>query len=462
VKKTQPIKSKFVGMNNLSFKRISIPFSCLLFIAGCTSENPTTTELTGAPMLGHVGMRHAVLWSQTTDASDMKLSYWERDTSIAGARSTDGIRDAHNCSVFEISGLEPNVQYEACIETLDGRVVSDTLHWTTQELWQYRKDPPAFTFATGSCAFINEEQYDRPGTPYGGDYQTFKSIARESFQGMLWLGDNVYLREVDVTSKAGYIYRYEQMRQLPELQSLLSKGSHYAIWDDHDFGPDNSDGSWYHADWAKESFDSFWVNPGNGLREAPELNVAYFQYADVDFFLLDNRTHRVNHTMGSEKRRLLGEVQMNWLLNALKNSRAPFKMVAVGGQMLSDVAKYENFAQYPEEREELLDALNELNIKGVVFLSGDRHSTELSQIQLPNGRFVYDLTVSPLTSSSYDNSEEPNSKRVEGTMVGDRNYALLDFSGPRKERVLKMSVKNSEGELLWEKSIEAANGYELK
>jgi alkaline phosphatase D len=130
--------------------------------------------------------------------------------------------------------------------------------------------------------------------------------------------------------------------------------------------------------------------------------------------------------------------------------------------MLSDVAKYENFAQYPEEREELLDALNELNIKGVVFLSGDRHSTELSQIQLPNGRFVYDLTVSPLTSSSYDNSEEPNSKRVEGTMVGDRNYALLDFSGPRKERVLKMSVKNSEGELLWEKSIEAANGYELK
>jgi len=166
--------------------------------------------------------------------------------------------------------------------------------------------------------------------------------------------------------------------------------------------------------------------------------------------------------MGPEKRTLLGDVQMNWLLNALKNSRAPFKIIAVGGQMLSDVAKYENFAQFPEERDQLLEALNELRIKGVVFLSGDRHCTELSQIELPNGRFVYDLTVSPLTSSSYDNTEEPNSHRVEGTVFGNRNYALLDFSGPRKERVLKMSVKNSEGELQWTRSIEAANGYELK
>lgn len=460
--KTQDRKSKFDAMNILRSKRISLVLSCVLLLASCASETTSDTSLTGVPMLGHVGMRHAVVWSQATDATKMKLTYWEKDQPMAVSQSAYGTRDENNCSVYQIDGLEPNVHYEGLIETYSGRGVSDTMAWTTQELWQYRTDPPQFTFATGSCAFINEEQYDRPGTPYGGDYQTFKSIANEDFQGMLWLGDNVYLREVDVSSRAGYRYRYEQMRQLPELQGLLSKGSHYAIWDDHDFGPDNADGSWYHADWAKESFDSFWINPGNGLRDAPELNVAYFQYADVDFFLLDNRTHRVNHGMGPERRTLLGEVQMTWLLNALKNSRAPFKIIAVGGQMLSDVAKYENFAQFPEERNQLLEALNELKIKGVVFLSGDRHCTELSQIELPNGRFVYDLTVSPLTSSSYDNTEEPNSHRVEGTVFGNRNYALLDFSGPRKERVLKMSVKNSEGELQWTRSIEAANGYELK
>jgi alkaline phosphatase D len=249
------------------------------------------------------------------------------------------------------------------------------------------------------------------------------------------------------------------MRSLPELQTLLSKGSHYAIWDDHDFGPDNSDGSWPHRDWAKESFDSFWANPGTGLANAPDLNVAYFQYSDVDFFLLDNRSHRVNHLMGPKRRQLLGDVQMNWLLNALKNSKAPFKIIAIGGQMISDADIYENFAQFPEEQKVFFDALNELEIPGVIFLTGDRHSTELSQMKLPNGLFTYDLTVSPLTSSGYNNIDEPNTKRVKGTMVGDRNYALLNFSGARKNRILKMSIMNSAGELIWEKSIDAQDNY---
>ena len=75
----------------------------------------------------------------------------------------------------------------------------------------------------------------------------------------------------------------------------------------------------------------------------------------------------------------------DWLLNALRNSRAPFKMVAIGGQMVSDAAIYENFAQFPEERGLLFDAIDELDIRGVVFLSGDRYNSELSKLKLPEG-----------------------------------------------------------------------------
>ena len=436
--------------------------TCVWFTS-CRIQTNSTQHLTGVPMFGHIGLRSATLWSQSNESNPVQLRYWSLDSMASGeAVYATGTVGEFNCSTYNLNNLEPATEYQGRIETMNGLVLSDTLNWTTQVLWQFREDPPAFTFAAGSCAFINETAYDRPGRPYGGNYQIFESIARDTIQGMLWLGDNIYLREVDVESKAGYQHRYEHMRRLPELQALLSNGSHYAIWDDHDFGPDNSDGSWFHSDWAKESFDSFWVNPGNGLPEAPELNVAYFQYADVDFFLLDNRTHRVNHNMGPKNRMVLGEIQMTWLLNALRNSRAPFKMVAIGGQMLSDVVKYENFAQYPEERNRLLSELDRLDIKGVVFLTGDRHCTELSQIQLPtSGRFVYDLTVSPLTSSSYDNTDEPNTHRVEGTIASERNYALLDFSGKRKERVLKMSVMDSTGSLLWEKSIAAAKGYSM-
>ena len=130
--------------------------------------------------------------------------------------------------------------------------------------------------------------------------------------------------------------------------------------------------------------------------------------------------------------------------------------------MVSDAAIYENFAQFPEERALLFDAIDELNIRGVVFLSGDRHNSELSKLKLPGGNWVYDLTVSPLTSGSYDHEDEPNNNREAGTMVGIRNYGVLNVSGPRKERVLTMTVKDAEGNALWTRSIDTRNGYALE
>jgi alkaline phosphatase D len=69
---------------------------------------------------------------------------------------------------------------------------------------------------------------------------------------------------------------------------------------------------------------------------------------------------------------------------------------------------------------------------------------------------VYDLTLSPLTSTAHDHSEEPNTLRVPGTMVGERNYGVLKFSGPRKDRVLAIQVKNGAGEIKWERAIRAS------
>ena len=110
----------------------------------------------------------------------------------------------------------------------------------------------------------------------------------------------------------------------------------------------------------------------------------------------------------------------------------------------------------------MFDAIDELDIRGVVFLSGDRHNSELSKLKLPGGNWVYDLTVSPLTSGSYDHEDEPNNNREAGTIVGIRNYGVLNVSGPRKERVLTMTVKDAEGNPLWTRFIDARNGYALE
>ena len=105
--------------------------------------------------------------------------------------------------------------------------------------------------------------------------------------------------------------------------------------------------------------------------------------------------------MGPEKRQVLGEIQRNWLLNALRNSRAPFKLVAIGGQMVSDAAIYENFAQFPEERAPYsMPLMNWTSVSRIPQWGSSQQRTVQNEITWRE--LVRDLTVSPLTSGSYD------------------------------------------------------------
>jgi alkaline phosphatase D len=113
---------------------------------------------------------------------------------------------------------------------------------------------------------------------------------------------------------------------------------------------------------------------------------------------------------------------------------------------------YANLA--PEERGYLLRRIEEEGITGVVFLTGDRHHTELSQYTNANGHQVYDLTVSPLTSGSGRPRTEVNELRVAETLVTQRNYGLLHLRGPRGARELHIEIKDSDGQLLWKQVIE--------
>ncbi|HRD54447.1 MAG TPA: alkaline phosphatase D family protein, partial [Flavobacteriales bacterium] len=145
--------------------------------------------------------------------------------------------------------------------------------------------------------------------------------------------------------------------------------------------------------------------------------------------------------------------QVDWLIRALKYSDAAFKVVAVGSQVLNSAAIYETYATMGAERERLLKRIEDEGLRNVVFLTGDRHFTELSSVQLKDGRTLYDLTCSPLTSGVHK-PKEVNANRVDGTLVEQRNFATLSFSGVRKERVMTMRVFDAEGQLLWERAIQ--------
>jgi len=427
-----------------------IILSLLLWIA-CSSSG--LGQVIAGPMLGAVHLRDAKIWFQFSPGKQ-QLVYWSnqapeiRFTQMLLPEESNG-----NTAIACLSDLQPGTAYTYHIAAEPER----TWNFTTQPLWQWRTQAPDFRLALGSCAYINDEPQDRPGKPYGGDYGIFSSIALADPDVMIWLGDHVYFREGDWDSRAGMVRRYIHTRSTPELQTLLPACAHLAVWDDHDFGPNDGTGNFILKNEALDVFDTFWANPTTGVPsvEGGRGITTRYSYSDVDFFLLDNRYHRVAHFVKGVAPTLLGEEQINWLIQSLKESRAPFKLVAIGGQVLNPVARFENYANYAEERSRLLKLIGENNIRGVIFLSGDRHCTELSTMEITESVRVYDLTSSPLTSSPYDNTKEENTLRVPGTLAAERNFCTIDFKGGKEERRAVLSCFNAAGKLLWEHTIQA-------
>ena len=136
-------------------------------------------------------------------------------------------------------------------------------------------------------------------------------------------------------------------------------------------------------------------------------------------------------------------------------SQATFKFVCIGGQVLNTTQMFETYANVaPEERLKLLNAIVQEGIKNVIFLDGDRHNSEVSKYER-DGITIYDITSSPLTSGSHSHPDEPNLLRVKGSYIGERNFTILQLSGPRKERVLQLNSYNVKGESLWSYEIQA-------
>ena len=431
------------------------PIAFLTLILIIFGADLKAQELRSGPMLGQVQMREVEIWLQTTGPTDVDLKYRQKKAGGEWASIKARSEKDHHFSVHLKPGpLEPGSQYEYEL-FVDGKkqAFDFPLTFRTQELWQWRTDPPEFRILTGSCAYINEEKYDRPGTPYGGEYHIFKHMDEMGGELMLWLGDNIYLREADWYSETGIYERYAHMRELPDLQGLLAKRANIAIWDDHDFGPNNSDRSFALKQKTLEAFRAFWCNPVYDVADCGGIT-GHYQYADIDMFLLDDRWNRTPQAQNAgQTEQILGDCQIDWLLEALRISQAPYKLVCVGGQVLNSAKVGENMSNYEEELENLLNGIIENQIKGVVFLTGDRHHSELSVLE-EGGISIYDLTVSPLTSGARgDKANEPNKHRVQGTYVGERNFATLDFSGPRTQRLLSVTIYDAEGEKIWKKEI---------
>lgn len=362
---------------------------------------------------------------------------------------------------FTLTGLNPGTLYQYQLYS-GKKSLTDTVYtFQTPSLWEWRSPAPDFTLLMGSCVYINEPAYDRPGNPYGKSRDILYTMSQQPADFTLWLGDNTYLREVDYSSPSGMYYRYRHTRNDSAVQALLAARPNLAIWDDHDFGPNDADRSF---DFKKESlqlFQAFWPNPYSGSVNTPGAFCSV-KYADVEFFLMDNRYYRSPNKMKTDDptKDYWGEEQLQWLKDKLISSKAVFKIIVNGNQVLNSQAnptQMETMEIFPKEKAALLKCLSDYAVPGVLFLSGDRHFTELLKLDRPGAYSLYDFTCSPLTSGVFEKigetEEGKNLLRVPGSLVTEHNFGRLSVTGSKGERVLKIESINSKGEVKFSWSV---------
>jgi alkaline phosphatase D len=433
-------------------------FAVLFFAASRLAAQ--SDLLQSGPMLGYSDMKETLLWVQTKSAAKVRFDYWEKE-SPNQVQSTEDVyavkENAFTCKAIA-NRVKPGKRYGYALY-INGKKVERPypMEFQTQMLWQWRTDPPEFTVALGSCFYVNEESDDRPGKGYGSDYEIMTALHQKRPDMMVWLGDNTYLRDPDWNTREGIFHRYTHTRSLPELQALLASTHHYATWDDHDYGPNDADRSFWNKAQTLDAFKLFWGNPVFG---AADLNGVTSQVAwnDVEFFLLDDRTNRAPNNRKTGERTIIGKAQMDWLIDALATSRATFKIIGIGGQFLNTLKRNESYSNIaPDERQAIIDAITAEGIRGVFFITGDVHYTELSKLERKNTYPLYDLTCSSLTAGSNMQAlDQQNTLRIPETVVMPHNFAILKFSGALKERVMTISVYDKTGATLWTRDIKAS------
>jgi len=283
---------------------------------------------------------------------------------------------------------------------------------------------------------------------------------------MVWLGDNWYFREPDYDSLSGLWYRPHHDRAIPELRRLLATMNHYATWDDHDYGPNDSNRTYEYKEEALKIFQAYWGNPSYGERDNPGVHTKFY-WGDAAFFLMDNHYHRDAATLHQElhpEKSQYGRPQLEWLKQSLIAAKElkhfKFFFIATGNQMLQVRTGAESHEAYRREREELLEFLRAQEISGVVFLTGDVHHSGLYRRQLvKGGPWVYEVTSSPFSSGSWAVEQSPTAAApflVPGPLVGDQNFTSVEVRGPKEGRELVVTCIDKQGATRFTRTIPLA------
>ncbi len=417
---------------------VNLTLFTLLVLSEASTQNIFHPELSGlfdsnnAPFYFGVASGDpqedgVVLWSKIIPENiEPQQISWEvaTDTLMQNVVSSGSVMtDASSAFTVKVNidGLEPGTTYFYRFKHKNA--FSPTGRTKTSKT----EDPDQLRFAVVSCADYQS-----------GYFNAFGDIARRNdLDAVIHLGDYIYeygswrrgrkrmlknqyrshIPDKECTTLKDYRTRYGQYRLDPQLKEAHRLHPFIVIWDDHEIannasieGPGNNRQK--AEEWEQRKAEARqayfeWLP----IRENPEKSIIRkFSFGNLaELWMLDGRLEgRSAQAKGindpalqSPDRFMLGEAQTAWLLNGIKESRASWKII--GNQVifspLNDSKVFsrtpsigmDRWDGYPVERQRIFDFFYENNLKDIVVITGDVHTS-----------WAFELTSEPSNPGVYD------------------------------------------------------------
>jgi alkaline phosphatase D len=263
------------------------------------------------------------------------------------------------------------------------------------------------------------------------------------------MGDNIYGDSpVMDTLRA----KYARQNANPDYQLLKVSTPIIGVWDDHDYGINDGDKRFAQKKESRDLMFDFLGMPADALERRREGGYSAHTYGtgdqQVKVILLDGRYFR--DTLSRLDRQyqvnltgqMLGDAQWKWLEEELNTSTARVNFIVSGVQFLPTEHVYEKWANFPKEREKLLDLIARSGVQTPILMSGDRHISEIMKLEdtrFPGG--LVEITASGLTHTWSGIAEEKNSFRV-SELIAKLNYGMASFDWAKNQILLEIKGEN--------------------
>lgn len=307
----------------------------------------------------------------------------------------------------------------------------------------------------GSC--LDEEK---------GPSAAMMSIAEEAADLFLMLGDNVYgdrdgrayiANEADLDEVRE---SFADLAAREDFQKVRAASPMMVAWDDHDYGANDTGQDFPFRGLAERVHEVFWGLEGQDVGQWPGTYYARRfgpEGQRVQVIMLDTRFFRSGLTPTDEygakgKERylpapsgsmqdMLGAAQWTWLENQLQQP-ADIRLIASSIQVMPTTHGWEAWSTMPDERQRLFDLVKKTEATGVVFLSGDRHSSFIYEEAGILPYTAHELTSSSLNVAFATETDEMDARQV-GAGFPPENYGAVEIDWAA--RTIALKVKDNTG-----------------